>query len=30
MMLEAGFVDVSHENLTGGIVALHSGFKLEE
>ena len=29
MMLEAGFVDVSHENLTGGIVALHSGFKLE-
>lgn len=28
-MLEyAGFESVSYENLTGGIVAIHSGFKL--
>lgn len=28
MMREAGFKSVSHENLTGGVVAIHSGFKL--
>lgn len=28
MMREAGFKSVSHENITGGIVAIHSGFKL--
>ncbi|MDF7670444.1 bifunctional demethylmenaquinone methyltransferase/2-methoxy-6-polyprenyl-1,4-benzoquinol methylase UbiE [Orbaceae bacterium ESL0721] len=27
MMEEAGFVDVSYHNMTGGIVALHTGFK---
>ena len=25
---EAGFVGVDWENLTGGVVAIHSGFKL--
>lgn len=28
MMIEAGFQKVSYNNLTGGIVALHKGFKL--
>lgn len=28
MMREAGFKSVSHENITGGVVAVHSGFKL--
>jgi ubiquinone/menaquinone biosynthesis C-methylase UbiE len=28
MMLEAGFTSVTHENLTGGVVAIHSGFKV--
>lgn len=28
MMREAGFKSVSHENITGGVVAIHSGFKL--
>ena len=27
MMEDAGFVDVKYHNLTGGIVALHTGFK---
>lgn len=27
MMEEAGFVDVKYHNMTGGIVALHTGFK---
>lgn len=27
MMVEAGFEDVTYHNLTGGIVALHKGFK---
>lgn len=27
MMVEAGFAEVSYHNLTGGIVALHRGFK---
>ena len=27
MMIDAGFIDVSHENLTGGICAIHSGTK---
>lgn len=28
MIEDAGFDGVSYENLTGGIVAIHSGFKL--
>ena len=28
MLEDAGFESVSYENLTGGIVAIHSGFKL--
>ena len=28
MLEDAGFDSVSYENLTGGIVAIHSGFKL--
>jgi len=28
LMLEAGFKQVSYENLTNGIVAIHSGYKL--
>uniref|UniRef100_A0A7S0XBT0 2-methoxy-6-polyprenyl-1,4-benzoquinol methylase, mitochondrial n=1 Tax=Mantoniella antarctica TaxID=81844 RepID=A0A7S0XBT0_9CHLO len=28
LMREAGFRSVSHENITGGVVAIHSGFKL--
>jgi 2-methoxy-6-polyprenyl-1,4-benzoquinol methylase len=28
MLRDAGFKAVSYENLTGGIVAIHSGFKL--
>ena len=28
MMLDAGFKSVTHEDLTGGVVAIHSGFKL--
>jgi len=27
MMKDAGFEDTSYQNLTGGIVALHKGFK---
>ena len=27
MMREAGFALVKYENLTGGVVAIHSGFK---
>ena len=27
MMEDAGFVDVKYHNMTGGIVALHTGFK---
>jgi 2-methoxy-6-polyprenyl-1,4-benzoquinol methylase len=26
-MIDAGFASVTHENLTGGVVAIHSGFK---
>jgi 2-methoxy-6-polyprenyl-1,4-benzoquinol methylase len=29
MMLEAGFKSVDYENLTGGVCAIHSGFKME-
>lgn len=28
MVQEAGFQDVEYENLVGGVVAIHSGFKL--
>jgi len=28
IMREAGFKCVAHENLTGGVVALHSGFRI--
>ena len=28
MIRDAGFGFVKHENLTGGIAAIHSGFKL--
>ena len=28
MIRDAGFQDVNYENLTGGIVSIHSGFKL--
>jgi len=28
LMREAGFKSVAHEDLTGGVVAIHSGFKL--
>jgi ubiquinone/menaquinone biosynthesis C-methylase UbiE len=28
MMRESGFKAVTHEDLTGGVVAIHSGFKL--
>jgi ubiquinone/menaquinone biosynthesis C-methylase UbiE len=27
MMCDAGFSNTSYENLTGGMVAIHSGFK---
>ena len=30
MMLEAGFQGVEYENLTGGVVAIHSGTKMEQ
>ena len=29
MIEEAGFKNVTYENLTGGIVAIHSGYKIE-
>ena len=29
MMQEAGFEKVTYHNMTGGIVALHKGFKLQ-
>lgn len=29
-MLDAGFVNVEYQNLSGGIVALHSGYKMHE
>ena len=28
MVQEAGFQNVEYENLVGGVVAIHSGFKL--
>lgn len=28
MIADAGFKDVQYENLVGGVVAIHSGFKL--
>ena len=28
MIEEAGFKNVTYENLTGGIVAIHSGYKI--
>lgn len=28
MMIDAGFKSVTHEDLTGGVVAIHSGFRL--
>ncbi len=28
MMRDAGLANVSYENILGGVVALHSGFKL--
>ena len=28
MIADAGFQDVEYENLVGGVVAIHSGFKL--
>lgn len=28
MIADAGFTEVEYENLVGGVVAIHSGFKL--